>query len=180
MKNIDLKLPPIAVKVTSLFQPQKKEAPMFNRPLDNACPHHRISRILYAISLSLLVGISIPVVTLKALTYAFAEDNRNTGFVFETTEEDGGPGMSVIMAALPRKLHHVPAKIALIAAVLSIFSGLAHLGFVIVDWKTGKRVSQHFVCPNNPTRRSSCTVPNHHLDTSLGFPSQHHISPRHE
>jgi hypothetical protein len=140
MKKVDFKLPPIAVKVTSLFQPQKKEIPMFNQPLASACPHHRISRILYAISLSLLVALSIPVVTLKALTYSFIEDNRDMGFVFETTEDDGGAGMSVVMAALPRQLHQAPAKLALVAAVLSIFSGFAHLGFVAVDWKTGKRV----------------------------------------
>jgi hypothetical protein len=149
MTKVDFKLPPIVVKVTSLFQSPKKDAPMFNKPLASGCPHHRISRTLYAIALSLLVAVAIPVVTLKALTYSFIEENRDTGFVFETTEDDGGSGISVVMAALPRQLHHVPAKLALVAAVLSIFSGIAHLGFVVVDWKTGNRVCSHFVLPDH-------------------------------
>jgi hypothetical protein len=149
MTKVDFKLPSIAVKVTSIFQSPKKDAPMFNKPLASGCPHHRISRTLYAIALSLLVATAIPVVTLKALTYSFIEENRDTGFVFETTEAEGGPGMSVVMAALPRQLHHVPAKLALVAAVLSIFSGLAHLGFVVVDWKNGNRVCAHFVLPDD-------------------------------
>ncbi|OAK95689.1 hypothetical protein IQ06DRAFT_231099 [Phaeosphaeriaceae sp. SRC1lsM3a] len=139
MKKVEFKLPPIADKVTSMFQPQKKPVPMFNQPLPSGCPHHRMSRILYAVVLSVLLAIAIPMVTLKALTYSFIEENRDTGFMFETTEEDGSAGISIILAALPRMLHHVPAKLALVAAVLCIFSGVAHLGFVIVDWRDGKR-----------------------------------------
>jgi hypothetical protein len=140
MKKVDFKLPPVTVKVKSMFQPRKKPIPMFNQPLPSGCPHHRISRILYATSLALLIAIAIPVVTLKALTYSFMEENRDKGFVFETTEDDGSEGISVVMAAMPRMLHHAPAKLALVAAVLSIFSGLGHLGFVILDWTDGKRV----------------------------------------
>jgi hypothetical protein len=140
MKKVDFKLPPIADKVTSLFQAQKKPDPMFNRPLASGCPHHRMSRILNAVFLSFLILLSIPVITLKALTYSFIEENRDMGFVFETTEEGGGPGISVVLAALPRMLHQAPAKLALVAAVLSISLGIAHLGFVLVDWREGKRV----------------------------------------
>jgi hypothetical protein len=141
MKKVNFNLPPIADKVTSLFHTQKKADPMFNRPLASGCPHHRLSRILYAVSLLLLIMLAMPVIVLKALSYSFLEDNRNMGFVFETTEDAGEPGMSVVMAALPRMLHDAPAKLALVAAVVSIAIGVAHLGFTFVDWKDGKRVS---------------------------------------
>jgi len=140
MKKVEFKLPPIADKVTSLFQPHKNESPMFNKPMASGCPHHRLSRILYAVFLPVLILISIPVVTLKAMTYSFIEDNRDMGFMFETTERDGEAGETVVMAALPRMLYHAPAKLALVAAVLSICLSAAHLGFVAVDWKTPKRV----------------------------------------
>ncbi|KAF1921859.1 hypothetical protein BDU57DRAFT_553887 [Ampelomyces quisqualis] len=139
MTKVEFKLPPIADKVASIFAPHKTPVPMFNQPLPSGCPHHRISRLLYAIFLSLLIAMAIPVVTLKASTYSFIEENRDMGFVFEITEDDGTGRTSVAMAALPRMLHHTPAKLALVAAVLSICFGLAHLGFVIVDWKDGKR-----------------------------------------
>ncbi|KAF1849629.1 uncharacterized protein K460DRAFT_298227 [Cucurbitaria berberidis CBS 394.84] len=143
MRKVEFSLPSIAGKATSLFQPRKDASPMFNRPLDSACPHHRIARILYATFLTLLILISIPVVALKAMTYSFIEDNRMMGFMFETTERDGRESISVVMAALPRMLYHAPAKLALVAAVISIFLGAAHLGFVGVDWKNGKRTQTY-------------------------------------
>jgi hypothetical protein len=176
MKKVEFKLPPIADKVSSIFAPHKKPVPMFNQPLPSGCPHHRISRLLYAIFLSLLIAVAIPVVTLKALTYSFIEENRDMGFVFETTEDDGTEGMSVVMAALPRMLHHAPAKLALVAAVLSIFSGLAHLGFVIVDWKDGKRVRRSPLYPSLPLLR---ILTLNLKDTSLGLPPQHHVPAHH-
>ncbi|CAO2658473.1 Nn.00g061960.m01.CDS01 [Neocucurbitaria sp. VM-36] len=142
MRKVEFSLPSIAGKATSLFHPHQ-DSPMFNRPLDSASPHHRLSRMLYAISLIFLILISIPVVALKAMTYSFIEDNRRKGFMFETTEQDGNQGIAVIMAALPRMLHHAPAKLALVAAVISIFFGAAHLGFVAVDWKLGKRTQSY-------------------------------------
>lgn len=150
MKKVDFKLPPISVQVKSLFQSHKKpvQVPMFNQPLPSGCPHHRMSRILFAITLSLLIAISIPVIALKAITYSFSETNRDMGFIFETTEDDGGASTKVVMAALPRVLYLTPAKIALIAAVLSIFTGIGHLGFVIVDWKDGRRVCRQ--CHQRP------------------------------
>ncbi|KAF2027835.1 hypothetical protein EK21DRAFT_71163 [Setomelanomma holmii] len=139
MKKVKFKLPPISDKVTSLFQPHKDASPMFNRPMDRGCPHHRKARLLYAVSLSILLAISIPVIILKAITYSFIEENCDRGFMFETTERDGEIGETVVMAALPRMLYHAPAKLALVAAVVSIFVAAAHLALVIVDWKSGKR-----------------------------------------
>jgi hypothetical protein len=95
---------------------------------------------VFAISLSLLVAISIPVITLKIMNYTFIDTNHDMGFIFETTEDDGGAGMKVVMAALPRMLYLTPQKITLIAAVSSIFTCIGHLGFVIVDWQDGRRV----------------------------------------
>lgn len=158
MKKVEFRLPPLANKVSTMFQPQKKPVPMFNQPLPSGCPHHRMSRILYAVTLSFLIAIAIPMVTLKALTYSFIEENRDTGFMFETTEEDGSTGTPIILAALPRMLHHAPAKLALVAAVLCIFAGVAHLGFVVVDWKDGKRVRNIHTC--TLTQRTVYCTPN--------------------
>lgn len=94
-------------------------------------------------SLTLLLLIAIPVVVLEALSYSFVEDNRSQGFIFETTERDGAPGVEVIMAALPRRLQEAPSKMALVAAVLSIFLCAAHLGFVGLDWNSGKRTQSY-------------------------------------
>lgn len=143
MKKAAFSIPSIASKAASLFKLRKDASTMFNQPFDNVCPHYRIARILYAVFLTLLILISIPVITLKAKTYSFIEENRNTGFVFETTEKDGEQGISLIMAALPRVLYHAPAKLALITAVLSLFLGAAHLGFVGVDWRSGKRTQTY-------------------------------------
>ncbi|KAL5120161.1 hypothetical protein ACEQ8H_001987 [Pleosporales sp. CAS-2024a] len=141
MKKVDIKLPAVAIKVTSLLRTTKKPTPvpMFNQPLPSACPHHRMSRILFAISLSFLVAMSIPVITLKAISYNFLSMNQDTGFVFQTTGDNGEAGIKVIMAALPRFLFLTPTKIILIAAVVIVVSASAHLGFVILDWKEGKR-----------------------------------------
>lgn len=141
MGKVDFKLPPVAVKVTSLFRSRKDASNVFNQPLNtSACPHHRIARILYTVCLTVLLMIAIPVITLKALTYSFIEDNRMQGFVFQTTEKDEETGIEVVLAALPRMLQVAPAKIALVAAVLSIFLSATHLGFVCSDWRSGKRV----------------------------------------
>jgi hypothetical protein len=168
MKKVDFKLPTVSVKVISLLKPHTKPAPvpMFNQPLPSGCPHHRMSRILFAIFLSLLIAIAIPVISLKAIAYSFLDTNEDTGFIFETTEADGEPGTKVIMAALPRRLFLTPAKIALVAAVLSIFSAMAHLTFVVVDWKDGKRV-----CMTPPEGTKICSLADHLLDAILGLPS---------
>jgi hypothetical protein len=128
-------------KVKSLFHARKDASPMFNQPLNTtSCPHHRISRVLYSILLSLLIAIAIPVITLKTITYIFIEDNRETGFMFDTRERDGQPVVQAVMASLPQRLYTMPAKLALIAAAISLCLATAHLGFVGVDWKNGKRV----------------------------------------
>jgi hypothetical protein len=141
MKHVEFSIPPIGEKVTSIFHLRTRASPVFNQPLNtNSCPHHRISRLLYSIFLTLLLIIAIPVITLKAMTYSFIEDNRMMGFSFETTEKDGEPGETIVMAALPKMLYPVPAKLALVAAAISILLGMAHVSFVGTDWKNGKRV----------------------------------------
>jgi len=144
MTKVKFTLPPAADKVTSLFhtkQIKEDDPPVFNQPLNtSSCPHHRIARLLYSISLSLLLIIAVPVIALKALTYSFIEDNRMTGFEFLTTRRNGDPGEVIIMAALPRMLYAVPAKLAIISGTVSICLAAAHLGFVFTDWKKGNRV----------------------------------------
>ncbi|KAL1797222.1 hypothetical protein ACET3X_003828 [Alternaria dauci] len=144
MTKVNITLPPAANKVTSLFRSKKDPPPVFNQPLNtSSCPHHRIARLLYSVFLSLLLIISIPVITLKALTYSFIEDNRMMGFTFQTTRKNGELGEAIVMAALPRMLYAIPAKLAIIAATLSICLAAAHLGFVGTDWKMGKRTQSY-------------------------------------
>lgn len=78
-------------------------------------------------------------ITLKGISYSFVEDNRMTGFVFETTL-DGNIGESLDMAALPQTIYTLPTKLAIIIAAISLSVAGAHMGLVIVDWKSGKRV----------------------------------------
>jgi len=97
---------------------------------------------------------AISVIILKAVTYSFIEDNRMMGFNLETTRRNGEPGEEIIMAALPKRLYYVPAKLAIIAGAISLCHGAAHLGFVITDWKSGKRVNESYQCsmPNRLTK----------------------------
>ncbi|KAG9190447.1 hypothetical protein G6011_08535 [Alternaria panax] len=144
MTKVKFTFPPTVGKVTSLFHSKKDAQPVFNQPLNtSSCPHHRTARLLYSIVLSLLLAIAIPVITLKTLTYSFVEDNRITGFTFQTTRRNGEAGEAIIMAALPRMLYAIPAKLAIIAATVSICLAAAHLGFVGTDWKMGKRTQSY-------------------------------------
>jgi hypothetical protein len=122
----------IPEKLSGLMKPKPK--PVFNKPLDTERQHH-ISRVLYAALLSLSIGLSAAVISLKAMTLSFIEDNRDTGFSFETGEPE-----PTILAALPRQLYTAPAKLALIAAVISVFVGLGHLVYLVIDWKAGRKV----------------------------------------
>lgn len=174
MTKVKFALPPAAGKVTSLFHSKKDTPPVFNQPLNtSSCPHHRIARLLYSIFLSLLLIIAIPVITLKALTYSFIEDNRMMGFTFQTTRKSGEPGEAIIMAALPRMLYAVPAKLAIIAATVSICLAAAHLGFVGTDWNMGKRV--HTITEQPRSIRA-----NESKDTIIRLPSQHHVLSHHQ
>jgi hypothetical protein len=132
MKKPEMKMP--SVKISEKLSGFLKPKPVFNKPLDTERQHH-ISRVLYAVLLLLFIGLSTAVIGLKALTLSFIEDNRDTGFSFETGEPE-----PTILAALPKKLYTAPAKLALIAAVLSISIGLGHLVYLVIDWKTGRRV----------------------------------------
>ncbi|KAI8934344.1 hypothetical protein NX059_009080 [Plenodomus lindquistii] len=149
MARMNFNIPPVTGKISSLLHSQKDAStkavsPVFNKPVNtSACPHHRLARRIYLVSLTILLLISVPVVVLEALSFNFVEDNRSTGFMFETTEKDGAPGVKVVMAALPRRLQLAPSKMALVAAVFSIFLSVAHLGLVGSDWNTGKRTQSY-------------------------------------
>jgi hypothetical protein len=129
MKSM-VKMPAAMNRIASIFKPK----PVFNQPVATNRRYH-IARALYGIFLVLLVVSAAATIGLKATTINFIEDNRNTGFVFDTGSPD-----AVIMAALPRQLYTAPAKIALVAGVLSIFIGVTHAAFVFMDWKEGKKV----------------------------------------
>lgn len=141
MEKVHNSVPSMSARMKSFLLFRREPPPIFNKPIDmNICPHHQTIRILYGVLLALLLSVATPIVVLRAMTTSFIEDFRMQGFVFETTEPDGGPGVQLIMAALPRRLYYVPAKISLVAAVVSILLCFAHLGFITSDWKTGKRV----------------------------------------
>ena len=131
MKRPTFKMPAVASKLTSCFKPK----PVFNQPVNTEKRYH-ISRSLYLACLILLFGLSTATVVLKAITLNFIEDNRNTGFIFETGDEE-----PTVLAALPRNLHRAPPKLALVAGAVSLFITLGHMTFVAIDWKEGKRVS---------------------------------------
>jgi hypothetical protein len=83
-----------------------------------------------------MMGLSMAVIGLKALTLAFIEDNHNTGFAFETDEPE-----DTVLAALPKQLHTAPAKLAIIAGVVALGIGIVHAGCIVWDWSDGKWVS---------------------------------------
>ena len=140
MKKVEFKLPPLVAKVKSRVLSKQQGSPVFNQPLNtNSCPHHRKARQLYGISLVTLFVMSLLAITLKGITYSFIEDNRMTGFVFDATTPDNGDE-KIDMAALPGVIYTLPTKLAIITAAISISVAVAHLGLVIVDWKSGKRV----------------------------------------
>ncbi|KAF2872779.1 hypothetical protein BDV95DRAFT_477763, partial [Massariosphaeria phaeospora] len=113
--------------------------PIFNKPVCTE-RQYRISRILYLVFQVLLVILSTVVIGLKAMTVIFIEDNRDTGFEFETGDPE-----PTVLAALPRHLYTAPAKLALVAAAISMFVGIGHAVFVVLDWKHGKRTqAYHF------------------------------------
>jgi ABC-type phosphate transport system permease subunit len=142
MKKSAFSLSPLVAKVQSLVSSKQDDSPMFNQPLNtNSCPHHRLARQLYSASLVVLFITAILVITLKAMTYSFVEDNRMTGFIFDT-ETDSNTNRDIIMAALPQMLHILPTKLAIIIAAISLSVATAHLGLVIADWKSGKRVRE--------------------------------------
>lgn len=133
MKKPELKLPSVLGKISAKFV----QKPVFNQPVQTERRYH-VTRLLFAILLSLLVATSGAVIGLKAMTINFIEDNHDTGFEFVTDD----PNDSLIMAALPRMLYTAPAKLALVAGAISIFVAASHLAFVIMDWKVGKKVGR--------------------------------------
>lgn len=136
MKKPEFKMPAVLGKLSTKFKPK----PVFNQPVRTERRYH-IARALYAFFLVLLVMIAASTIGLKAMTINFIEDNRDTGFEFQT--EDPQP---TLMAALPRQLYTGPAKLALVAGVISVFVGIGHAAFVFLDWHHG-----HKVCiPGNP------------------------------
>ncbi|KAF2796470.1 hypothetical protein K505DRAFT_347916 [Melanomma pulvis-pyrius CBS 109.77] len=126
-----------SVKLSEKLFTFLKPKPVFNQPVNTERQHH-ISRVLYLLLLSLFVGISVAVIGIKAMTLSFIEDNSDTGFVFDT-----GDSEPMILAALPRQLYTVPAKLTLVAAVLSIFVALGHMLYLIIDWKSGQRTQSY-------------------------------------
>lgn len=135
MKKLEFKMPSVQLsQLSSIVKP--KSEPVFNRPMRTERPY-QISRAIYITLLSLMVALSMATIGLKAMTLIFIEDNNNTGFNFES-EDDETP---TTLAALPLNLYHAPAKLAIVAGVTAMCIGLAHGGFVLVDWKHGKRVS---------------------------------------
>ncbi|KAF2690601.1 hypothetical protein K458DRAFT_438480 [Lentithecium fluviatile CBS 122367] len=114
-----------------------KPKPVFNQPVATD-RRYCIARALYGVFLVLLVMLAAAMIGLKATTINFIEDNRNTGFVFDTGELE-----TVIMAALPRQLYTAPAKLALVASVISVFLGVGQAAIVFMDWKEGKKTQAY-------------------------------------
>ncbi|KAF1995065.1 hypothetical protein P154DRAFT_474950 [Amniculicola lignicola CBS 123094] len=96
--------------------------------------------MLFTVLLSKLVLLSTAVIALKAMTLTFIEDNINTAFSFDTGDGDPNP---TALAALPKELYDMPAKLAMIASVISIFVAVGHLVFICKDWKKGEKTQAY-------------------------------------
>lgn len=163
MKKPEFKMPSVKLpeKLSSILK--SKSQPVFNRPVCTE-RQYRVSRAIYITLLTLMVGVSMAVIGLKAMTLVFIEDNNDTGFMFETGDPE-----PTLLAALPRQLYTAPAKLALVAAVMSLCIGVVHSAFVILDWKDGKKV--RFWPPSCGVRRGrSLTVPRHNRTPSGATP----------
>jgi hypothetical protein len=134
MKKPQFKMPSVKLpeKLSAIIKP--KSQPVFNQPVCTEQEYH-VSRTIYVTLLSLMVGVSTAVVGLKAMTLTFIEENMDKGFEFENGDPE-----PTILAALPRQLYTAPAKLEIIAAVIALIVSLVHGIFIIIDWKTGKRV----------------------------------------
>ncbi|KAF1926152.1 uncharacterized protein M421DRAFT_40695, partial [Didymella exigua CBS 183.55] len=100
---------------------------------------NRLSRFLSVISLTLLLLLSIPTLVLKAFGYNFIEINAEMGFYLVNDEGQGKPADNGLVAALPHNLFRVPEKLVLVVAMLNILLSMAHLGFLVWDWRAGRR-----------------------------------------
>lgn len=138
MKKVEFKMPSMKIleKLPALRKP--KAQPVFNRPVCTE-REYRVNRIFHIVLLSLMVGVSMAIVGLKATTLIFIEDNNNKGFQFESGDPE-----PTILAALPRNLYTAPGKLAMVAGVYALCMGIAHVVFVIVDWKSGKKVYNNY------------------------------------
>lgn len=133
MKKPSFKMPLGLDSITSSLKPK----PVFNQPVATDRRYH-IARAAYGVLLVLLVILAAATIGLKATTINFIEDNRNTGFVFDTGEPE-----TVIMAALPRLLYTAPAKIEMVAGIISVSIGVGHAAFVFMNWKEGKKTQAY-------------------------------------
>jgi uncharacterized membrane protein YfcA len=110
------------------------DSTVFNQPVKTEQRYH-LARTIYTLSLATLIALAGAIIGLKAMTINFIEDNRESAFEFQTQDPE-----PVIMAALPRRLYTAPPKLAIIAGGISVFVGIGHLIFVMMDWKTGTKV----------------------------------------
>ncbi|KAF3044802.1 hypothetical protein E8E12_010735 [Didymella heteroderae] len=102
---------------------------------------YRISRLLSMVLLTFLLLLSIPALVLKVYGYNFIEINGEMGFYLVNKESPGGGNHAGdnLVAALPHNIFRVPEKLVLVVAMLNILLSMAHLGFVVWDWRTQTR-----------------------------------------
>lgn len=134
----------LAGKVASVFK-RRSNLPSTAGPppyiLSRRC---RFERLLSLVTLTPLLLLSIPALTLKAYSYSFIESNTEMGF-YLVDEKTGEAMQDALVAALPLKVYRVPEKLVLVVAMISILLSLLHLGYLAWDWKTCIRVSQPYI-----------------------------------
>jgi hypothetical protein len=136
--------PPIqatARKISSIFRPRSNAPSSVRPPPYSDDRHDRLSRLVSAASLTLLLLLSISTLVLKAYSYSFIESNVEMGFYLVNDEVQGAPQSENLVAALPLSLFRVPERLVLVVAMLNILLNLGHLSFVAWDWRFGRRVS---------------------------------------
>jgi hypothetical protein len=163
----------ITGKISSLLKHHNNASSFLNSPTNSDDRHLRLSRLISVVSLTLLLLLSVPTLVLKAYSYSFIESNAEMGFYLVNDEAQGVPEGEVLVAALPHNIYRAHEKLVLIVAMLNALLSMAHLGFVVWDWKAGRRVS--YLCHLHV--QSEFNQP---LDTYTRLPPQCHGSTHHE
>ncbi|KAF9693454.1 hypothetical protein EKO04_008409 [Ascochyta lentis] len=139
MDKATLRVQAITGKISTLLKPHNDASPTGSPPLNSDNRHYRSLRLASVVSLTLLLLLSIPTLVLKAYSYSFIESNAEMGFYLVNNKTQGMPAGEVLVAALPHNIFRVPEKLILVVAMLNILLSLAHLAFVVWDWKAGRR-----------------------------------------
>lgn len=134
-KKPDVKLPSLKLSLKKPSFDFLKPKPVFNRPVNFRHKAGQVPQWLFIAFVISLVVFSAVVTGLKAATIHFVETNGSRGFLYTMRN-----GRQAVLAALPKDLYHGTAKMALITAVISMFTAMGHLTFLLGGLKKSDNV----------------------------------------